>query len=264
MSACSTRRLLLSLAFVSSFRAVVFKPRLKLYDARLACVAGEKCEQKGQYKDHEIDIENLDDGLRYYREYVKRGMKRFMARDLVGAETDFNRAREFNNSQPLMQRGVVLYINGKYEEAEMQFKEDTEKIENLKLLKASDFRIWWAASLYKCGKKENAVRALDLRNEQSHTLREDKYLMNNTLHFYGQERSLDDMMTIVGNVDEKDMMGHSFFGNFYLGLYFDSIGDSDMAKLFMEIPYHSKRYSQSDMWYHLPRVFFETRKWNIS
>ena len=263
MSNISLKFLLLTLALVGSFRPFL-RPRCKLVLADDVRSSENEEAKRGKYSDHEIDIENLDDGLRYYREYVKRGMKRFMAHDLEGAESDFERAREFNNSQPLMQRGVVLYINGKYDEAEIQFKEDTKKLENLNLQKASDFRIWWAACLYKSGKTEQALQALDLRNEQSHTLREDKYLMNNTLHFFGRERSLDEMMSIIGNVDSKDMMGHSFFGNFYLGLYFDAINDPDMAKLFMEIPYNSNRYSQNDMWYHLPRIFYEKRKWNNS
>lgn len=72
-------------------------------------------------------------------------------------------------------------------------------------------------------------------------------------------------------------MGAIFYGNFYLGLYFDSIGthafsvtlyaytvtgDSGLAQAFLRFPFESARYPPSDMWYHLPRALFRMRGWS--
>jgi 5-hydroxyisourate hydrolase-like protein (transthyretin family) len=83
--------------------------------------------------------------------------------------------------------------------------------------------------------------------------------MNTTLHFFAGSVQLDEVMDIVGNVDERDMYGFGFFGNFYLGLYYDSIGEREMAKTFLQFSQSSKRYPEKDMWYHIPRVLYTAR-----
>ena len=67
------------------------------------------------------------------------------------------------------------------------------------------------------------------------------------------------MMEIIGKVDDKDMEGNSFYGNFYVGLYYDSIDSRYFAQTFLAIPAASTRYEDDDMWYHLPRVLFTER-----
>eukprot|EP01041_Mallomonas_annulata_P001898 gene1898-3675_t len=211
----------------------------------------------GIYDDHDTYLDDVSDGLRYYREYVKRGMQRFMNHDLQGAEADFNMAKEFNNTQPLIQRGIALYCNGKYDAAAEQFGCDIKYLENLKIVKSSDLRLWKSACLRKLGYIEEADNALDLNNIASYGISEGRYLMNNTLNFYAGQRSIEDMLDIVGSGDEKDFLGVRFFGNFYIGLYYHSIGNMDFAKLFLEIPASCDRYSDKDMWYHVPRVLYE-------
>ena len=62
----------------------------------------------------DFQFETLEDKLKYFREYTKRGLLRFKERNLDGALSDFNRALQADSSQPLIQRGVVLYIMGNY------------------------------------------------------------------------------------------------------------------------------------------------------
>lgn len=206
----------------------------------------------GIYEDHESN--GLNDELRYYREYVKRGMKRFMDRDFAGATADFDRARGFNGTQPLIQRGISLYCIGDYEASARQFSDDIKIFEGTKMIKASDLRLWKSACYNKLGKFDDALEALDLSNKLCYGHFEQRYIINNTLHFFGQERSIDDMLEIIGNADERDFTGVRFFGNFYLGLYYASINVLDLSLSFLDIPSNSFRYPNKDMWFHLPRV----------
>lgn len=75
------------------------------------------------------------------------------------------------------------------------------------------------------------------------------------------------MIDFIDRADEKDISGRIFYGNFYLGLYFDSIceltkDDSDfdgVAERFLRVPAHSRKYREDDMWFHLPRILYDKR-----
>ena len=97
--------------------------------------------------------------------------------------------------------------------------------------------------------------------------------MNNTLNFYGSSNSamdtvndksstiftLDDMLDYIGKADENDFEGRRFYGNFYLGLYFDSMNSSELSEAFLQYPQESKKYRSHDMWFHLPKVLYNKR-----
>ena len=205
------------------------------------------------------DYVSAQEGLRYFREYTRRGMERFMQNDLEGALLDFERAMKSNSSQPLMQRGIALYCAGHYQNASIQLLKDIEILEHSKLFKASDLRIWLSATYNKLGQKDKALRALDNSYLTPTGLVEQRFIINCTLAFFAGEKTLEDMLTVQ---DEKDIFGHRFFGNFYLGLYHDSIGEYDLAKTFLSFARHSNRYPDKDMWYHVPRVLFSCRGWD--
>ena len=202
------------------------------------------------------------EGLRYFREYAKRGMDRFMQNDLDGSILDFDRAMKSNSSQPLIQRGIALYCAGQYQNASQQLLKDIAILEGSKLFKASDLRIWLSATYNKLGQNENAVKALDHTSLTTTGLIEQRYVINCTMEFYAGEKTIEDMLSIIDDADERDVFGLRFFGNFYLGLYYDSVGDYDLAKTFMSFTRQSNRYPDKDMWYHLPRVLFSVRGWD--
>jgi len=202
------------------------------------------------------------EGLRYFREYARRGMERFMKGDLAGCLADFDRAVASNSSQPLIQRGIALYIAGHYQNASLQLAKDVEALESSKLFKASDVRIWLSAAYNKLGLRDKAVRAVDNTYLTNTGLVEQRYIINATLDFYAGAKPLEDMLSIIDAVDDKDVFGIRFFGNFYLGLYFDSVGEHDLAKTFLAFTRESKRYPDRDMWYHVPRMLHTTRGWD--
>ena len=210
----------------------------------------------------EEDFSTVEEGLRYFREYAKRGMKRFRERDIVGSLSDFNRAANANSSQPLIQRGIALYCAGHYQNASLQLERDIEILEGSQTFKASDLRIWLSASLNKLGRRTDAITALDHSYLSTSGLTEQRFIMNSTLSFYAGETSLDDMMSIIGGTDERDVFGFRFFGNFYLGLYYDSVGEADLARVFLSFPRDSTRYPERDMWFHVPRYLYTLRGWD--
>jgi tetratricopeptide (TPR) repeat protein len=212
------------------------------------------------YGDENIeDFKAVEDSLRYFREYAKRGIKRFQERDMIGALADFERAHRSNASQPLIQRGIALYCSGDYARAADHLAADLEILEKSKIFKASDVRIWLSAALNKLGRRQEAIAILDHSNKSPTGLAEKRMFMNMTLCFYADELPLEEMMEFIGGVDEKDTFGFAFFGNFYLGLYYDSIGNRDFAKTFLQFAAASTRYPEKDMWYHVPRVLYDAR-----
>lgn len=58
---------------------------------------------------------------------------------------------------------------------------------------------------------------------------EERFLLNSTLSFFAGQKTTEDMLELIGASDERDVMGARFFGNFYLGLYYDSIGSLTIA-----------------------------------
>jgi len=210
-------------------------------------------------KDNEDLLNKMDDKSKSFHEYTKRGITRFQSGDLAGAITDMSNAIASNSSQPLQQRGILLYIAGDYEGAKDQLRGDITKFEKMQLYKASELRLWCSACYNKLGDHDAAIRVLDLDNDLCLPLQMQSSLVNNTLLLYGQRMPLEDVLEQIGSADEKDLYGLRYYGNFYLGLYFDSIGDLGLCQAFLSIPNDSDRYSKRDMWYHVPRFLYKQR-----
>lgn len=205
---------------------------------------------------------SLQMGLQYFREYAKRAISRFQAGDINGALADFDRAAAANSTQPLQQRGMVKYIAGFFEEAEQQFRSDIAKLEEMKEHKAVELRLWHSASLNRLGLFEEAKAALDIDNHLCFPPAFESAMLNQTQEFYAGRVELEEMLHCVGSVEDGDIDagGRVFYGNFYLGLYFDSMQQMDMAQVFLSIPYtRSAKKSKRDMWHHLPRALYEMR-----
>jgi len=55
-------------------------------------------------------------------------------------------------------------------------------------------------------------------------------------------------------VASKERESDLFFGNFFLGLFFDATGNREMARSMLAFPRDSRRFPEADMWYHVPRA----------
>ena len=205
------------------------------------------------------ELEIKEESLRYFKEYANRGLTKFRQRDIDGAVTDLKTAAGFNTSQPLPQLGIMLYCIEEYDMAAERLRKDIEILEGSRYFKATELRLWHSACQNRLGNKAAAVSALDHTNLSPFGLFEDRYIFNRTLLFYAGENTLEDMLDIIGRADQSDFGGTIFFGNFFLGLFFDSIGNKGYAQAFLNRPSESTRYPPNDMWFHLPRVLYDMR-----
>ena len=206
---------------------------------------------------HQLEIKSNE--LRDFREYGNTALQLFKNRDIKGAINSFQQAAMSNSSQPLAQLGICYYCEERFDDAVKQLDKDIKLIEKSKQFKASDLRLWLSAAYNRLGKKDDAYYALDLNNINVPGVYEQRLLMNYTLNFFGESLLLDDMLDYIGQADEKDFEGRRFYGNFYLGLYYDSIKNMELSEAFLQYPRESKKYRSNDMWYHLPRVLYDKR-----
>lgn len=186
--------------------------------------------------------------LRDFREHAGRGIQLFKTGNLIEAINSFEFASVANSSQPLAQLGICYYCNKQFDKAATQLAKDVKKIEASKQFKASDLRLWLSASLNQLSKNDDAYYALDLNNVNVPGIIEERLLMNYTLNFYGQKFAIEDMLEFIGLADERDFEGRRFYGNFYLGLYFDSMKNADLSEAFLQFPSTSRKYHHNDMW----------------
>jgi len=200
----------------------------------------------------------LNNKLKKFQEYMREGMGAFMAGDVDSALLSFEGARNFNSAQPMMQRSIALYCNGDYAEAECQLEQDIEYMEKMGLSKATDMRLWRAACLLKLGRGSDEVEeVLDPDDLDPRSLVESRVLFKALLRLYtcrDEEATLTQVVEMIGNCGEESLGGAVFYGNFYVGLFLDAVGNRDMAAAFFQVPRESNRFPNEDMWYHLPRI----------
>ena len=209
-------------------------------------------------------LSGLVPDLMKYRKSVEKGMNSFKAGNLLESLEYFDNAALVNSTQPLAQRSFALYIAERYSDAIDQLEKDIKLIEDMKLFKATDLRLLLSACYYKLNQKENAILSLDIEKEDSNddSLLEQRSMWKSLLSLYhDDDDSLINLMDMIGSYGENQLNSGIFYGNFYIGLYFDSINDIHMATAFLEIPRESTRFKQDDMWYHLPRLLCQYRKY---
>ena len=178
-------------------------------------------EQIRQLKQAHAELQQggLDDTLGKFYSSAQAGVASLLRHDLPGALAHFDAAALQNSSQPLVQRGISLYLMGRYEEAAEQLQRDVDKLERRKLFRAADMRLWLCAALNRLGREKEALAALGLRQYAADgtLVVEPRFLLRNVLSFFGGEIDLSSILAIIGRVDESDATGTIYYGNFYLG-----------------------------------------------
>lgn len=97
---------------------------------------------------------------RRYPRVHQSGLAQFKSGEFDACIDSLDTAAKMKTNQPLVQRGIILYCMGRYEEALAQLVSDTFLLEQARLCKASDLRLWQAACCNKLGQPENAIVAL--------------------------------------------------------------------------------------------------------
>ncbi|MBL8890682.1 MAG: PQQ-binding-like beta-propeller repeat protein [Planctomycetaceae bacterium] len=176
--------------------------------------------------------------------YYQRGCLKCWMGDFQGSVDDFDRyiSRRPEVEQRLWERGISQYLVGQYQAGAKQFElyqtyHDND-VEN---------SVWRYLCQVKVDGKEVAKQQLlPIRNDPRVPLM-DIYRL-----FQGQG-SVDDVLAAIsaGDPQESELASRRFYGHYYLGLYFDSLGDREQAikhvKLALEVPAESPRVSRY-MW----------------
>ena len=148
---------------------------------------GNKLMKYPPRREEEIIPKGVEgDNVSLFREHGMKGMRCFKENNLFETLNHFEKAFEANQKgkpQPFSQRGIILYIAGRFEEAERQLRQDIDILEKAKITKASDLRLWRFACLHRLGKGEDAIACLDYDNEDPSGLVEDKFLMKELIRY---------------------------------------------------------------------------------
>ena len=178
-------------------------------------------EQLRQLKKSQADRlpDGIDDSLSKFYSSAKAGIQALVQHDLPGAMVHFDAAALQNSSQPLVQRGIALYLLGRYDDAARQLQKDIARLEHKKLYRAADMRLWLSASLNKLGREKEAKKCLGLSDvaDDGSRVVESRFLLQNVLAFYAGDVDLTEILAVIGRVDESDFTGTVYYGNFYLG-----------------------------------------------
>jgi hypothetical protein len=166
--------------------------------------------------------------------------------------------------------GIAGYCSGNYVAAAEHFLRSLEQTEGSRLwndddvqIWPSDLRLWLCAALHKLGQHAEAQVVLNhtvvayagedsLNSDDQVTQRQFIGLL---MSFYAGESSVQDVLQFIGRqeeIDSADRSGFKFFGYFYLGLYYDSVGDYAMSQSLLSYPVESRRFSPNDVWYTIP------------
>lgn len=205
---------------------------------------------------------DLPPSLKSFQQHAYDGIACVLEGRIHDAFSAFNLAATFNSSQPLPQRGILAYCTGDFQAAIEQLSRDVFALEKPRMVKATDLRLWLAAAHQHLGNTEGMRAAIDPENNLRLPISTQSRMMNLTSEFFLGEVPLEDLLMYIvesSSHDDSDFMGHNFYGNLYIGLFYDSKKELDLAQAFLAFPASSRRYGPRDMWHHIPRVLYRYR-----
>lgn len=206
--------------------------------------------------------EKLSESMRGFRDEARQGIAHVLEGSLSLAIGAFDRAAAFNTSQLLPQRGILAYCVGDYEKAVEQLSRDIYIMEKPKVTKATELRLWLSVALMQLGKDELALSTIDVNDTLSLPVRGQSLFLNQTCEFFSNMIPMEDLLDFIDQRsmrDTQDVAGIRFYGNMYLGLYYDARGEPELAQAFLSLPAQSSRFGPNDMWHHVPRLLYRHR-----
>ncbi|MBI4906417.1 MAG: hypothetical protein HY820_22495 [Acidobacteria bacterium] len=157
------------------------------------------------------------------REYVERGMQKFVRNEIAASINDFDEAAKLEpESAPhLWQRGIAYYYVKRYEDGRKQFEVhrtvNPNDVENA---------AWWYLCMAKLGRREEArAKLLPVGPD-------DRVPMTEVYALYAGRGAEKDVLAAIakGNPDTPERKMREFYGYLYLGLYAETHGDLKKAR----------------------------------
>ena len=196
----------------------------------------------------ELALATLDGFLTQYPEeafaYYQRGCLRCWTGNFAGSVADFDRyvALRPEVERRLWERGISQYFNGQYEAGAQQFElyqtyHDND-VEN---------SVWrYLCQAKTVGHEEARRQLLRIKNDPRIPLME-------ILRLFQDQATVEDVVAAIaaGEPNASEAASRRFYGHYYLGLYFDSLGKNAEAnehlQQALQVPAESPRISRY-MW----------------
>jgi len=161
-----------------------------------------------------------------WRAYLQRGELRFRAGKISDSLVDFDKSLELNPAMAasFWQRGMTLYYAGNFQAGREQF-------ELHRTVNSSDVEnpFWHFLCVAKMEGVESAQKKiLPCGYDGRAPLMDILQLIRGT-------KTFDEVAHIVGAIDKesKQKSYDRFYGNYYLGLYLDALGEKERAEVFL-------------------------------
>jgi len=211
-------------ALESANKAITAAPK----DARGYLLRGNVHIALRKHKDAIADFDKcLELDPKLANAYQLRGGEQFKLAQIDKSLADFDRFLELRPDQrpSHWQRGISLYYAGKFKEGAEQFKAGEEAF-------ADDVEnaVWH----YLCNEK---VIGADKARAALLKIKPDKRVPMMVVYdlFAGKAKPADVLAAVKkGKPDDQELKNRQFYANLYLGLYFDSTGDTKKAREHLE------------------------------
>lgn len=222
---CATKLLLLSVAAFSLSLSIANSLALAGDSFELADDEATKSELKSSLAKSELRIQKYPEVAEVY---VERGMLLFELGRVKDSLSDFDKAIELRESitPDLWQRGIALYYLNRFDEAAAQFKThhdvNPDDVENT---------AWYFLCLTKAkGLKEAQADVVPSRGDG-------RPPMMDVLKVYAGQMKVDALIESIKDAEPLT----KFYGYLYIGLYYEALGQSDLAKEYVTKSVETKR-----------------------
>ncbi|HUQ93716.1 MAG TPA: hypothetical protein VM120_18700 [Bryobacteraceae bacterium] len=184
------------------------------------------------------------------REFIERGMERFVRGEIVESVKEFDQAAkvEPESAPHLWQRGIAYYYLKRFEDGRKQFEihrtVNPNDVENA---------TWWYLCMARLGRRDEArAKLLPVGPD-------DRVPMTEVYALYAGRGSEKAVLQAVerGSPSERDRKMRTFYAHLYLGLYAEAAGDS--AKTRMHIRKAVNTNAGGYMW-EVARIHLESLK----
>lgn len=158
------------------------------------------------------------------RAYLKRGMQRFRANQIVESIADFDRVEELEPAAGphLWQRGISQYYAEKFADGQRQF-------ESHKAVNRHDVEN--ATWHFICVARQNGVEAARKVLIPINTARDTRVPMAEVFQLYAGNGSPDAVLEAAKKAATEQAL---MYAHLYLGLYFEVAGDEEKAQMHIE------------------------------
>uniref|UniRef100_A0A7S2Y0Z0 Uncharacterized protein n=1 Tax=Fibrocapsa japonica TaxID=94617 RepID=A0A7S2Y0Z0_9STRA len=157
----------------------------------------------------------------------------------------YNKIIGLQENTYLFKRGVLLFLTGKYEDALKQFNRDKELWETRFEDSGTEEAIWILACMKRMGMEVTPDKVPRLE------LEENRVVFNAMYKLFAGE---DSEAQVIEAVKVKQGTSLEYLGQYYLGLWHESLGNVEQAKAYYQNCFENPGLDKNqDIWYYITK-----------